>query len=342
MKTIKRIILAFILLFIIAAIGIYLFAPIDRIAKNRLEEVLGTGFSIGKVKIEFTHLEITGLHYKDNEHKAIEAIKIENIKVYPSILLLLTGRIVIKNIEVDSPYLLLRRFDDNKWSVSKLLGGSGSAPIILKGIKIKNGTVDIWDDKAGKSPFKTTIDGLKIDIYNPISILQQGTIIDISGRLKAKKQGKISIKGRWDALTNKLTADLKIDELDMTKLVPYLENTNDITITSGILNLTSNIKFENNVMNAPVDAVARDLAVKSGDGILLGISVPVIISLIEKEGIINLRFNVYGPLNNIQTDLKEALKKKVEDSIQKKLESPIKRLGRDLKDIGKGIMDVFR
>ena len=74
----------------------------------------------------------------------------------------------------------------------------------------------------------------------------------------------------------------------------------------------------------------------------MGISVPLIIALIEKNGAIGLRFNVFGPLNNIQTDLKDALNKKVEDSLEKKIESPLKKLGRDLKDIGKGIMDVFR
>lgn len=342
MKTIKRIILLFILLVIIAAIGIYLFVPIDKIAKDRLEEVLGRDFSIGRANVAFAHLEINDLTYKDSEHKMQDVIKVKDIKVYPSLLLLLTGRIVIKNIEIDSPYLLLRRFNDNKWSVSKLLGGSGSAPIILKGIEIKNGTIDIWDDKAGKSPFKTTIDDLKIDIYNPVSILQQGTVIDISGRLKPKKQGMISIKGKWDALTNKLTADLKIDEFDMTKLVPYLEDTNNITIASGILNLTSKIKFENNIVNAPVDAVAKDIAIKSEGGNILGISAPLIIALIEKDGAIGLKFNVFGPLNNIHADLKDTLKKKVEDSLEKKIESPLKKLGRDLKDIGKGIMDVFK
>ncbi|MBI5894304.1 MAG: DUF748 domain-containing protein [Deltaproteobacteria bacterium] len=338
-KFIKRIFLAFTLLIIITAIGIYLFVPIDKIAKDRLEDILGRDFSIGRANVAFAHLEINDLTYKDSEHKIQDVIKIKDIKVYPSLLLLLTGRVVIKNIEIDSPYLLLRRFNDNKWSVSKLFGGSGSAPIILKGIEIKNGTLDIWDDKAGKMPFKTAIDGLKINIYNPIAILGHGTVIDISGRLK---QGGISIKGDWDPLTYKLAADAKANAIDMTIANPYLADEGGVIITSGSLDLSSKIKFENNIVNAPVDAVVKELKMKSAEGVLLDISVPLVISLIEKQGKFDLRFNIYGHLNNIQTNLKDALKKKAEDSLEKKIESPLKKLGRDLKDIGKGIMDVFR
>ncbi|HBO84813.1 MAG TPA: hypothetical protein DD641_07560 [Deltaproteobacteria bacterium] len=342
-KVIVKIVLVFILFFTVIGVGAYFFLPLDSMAKSRVEEVLGPAFSIGNAGVSYAHLEISDLKYNDSEHNTPGVIKVDRIKVYPSILLLLTGRIVIKKIEVDSPYLLLKRFNDNKWSVSKLMEG-GSTPVILKGIRVKNGVMHVQDDMAGKSPFKAKLEGLSIKIENPVSVFQQGTFIDISGKLVSKKEGDFRIKGKWDVLTKKITANVKINELDMTILNPYLaENRDGVVITSGNVNISSDLKFENNAVNAPVDAVIKGLSIKADNGRILGVSVSLIKGIVEEEdGKISFKFNVSGTSGNIQTDLKDALKKKVEDSLKKKMESPIKRFSRDLKDIGKGILDVFR
>lgn len=333
MKTIKRILLVITLLMVVTGVSLYFFLPLDRIARRGLQKALGPDFTFDNITVSLAHIEVTNLHHKE------PIIQVALIKAYPSILSLLKGRVVIRKIELESPYLSLRRLNDGQWNIATVFHEreGNNPPLLLRGIEVRNGKLDMWDDKAGKTPYKGSFYDIRLALDSPIPIFQpETTEMKASGKIGGRREGRFTINARWDRKVNAVRAHLLVEGLDMLTLRPYLEERGGVEIRDGLLTLSTEVRYEKGIVNAPVEARVKGLVMKAGHrGTVLDVSVPLLKALIEKGGEVTLRFTVYGPLGDLRTDIRSALEKEVFQSIQGSAETP-------KKGVRKRIMDVFR
>lgn len=344
LRLIRRILLVIIPLIVVIGLALYLFLPLDRIAKRQLEKALGPDFSFDNVTISLAHIEVTNLHHKLPK----PIVQVKRIKAYPFILPLLKGQVIIKKIEMESPYLSLRRFNNSQWNITSLFPEKkgGGASVLLKEVDIRNGRLDLQDDRAGKTPYKGFFTDLKLTIDSPISILHAGeTTIRASGKVGGKREGRFVIKARWDRKVNSINANVKVEGLDLVTLRPYLDERGGVKVKGGFLALSTDLRFEKGIVNAPVDARIKGLEIEGGNGNILGVLAPLLKALMEKGDEITLQFSVYGPLGNLRTDIRSALEKKV---FQSMVETPIQvlewsaeGLAEGVEGVEKGIGDIF-
>jgi len=169
-----------------------------------------------------------------------------------------------------------------------------------------------------------------------------------------KSSGKINLKSR--------DADCKaqIRSLDLTGLKPYFQKNSTADITKGFLDLNISAHVASKRINAPGNAVLKDLEFGGGHGIgdrFMGIPLSLVVaSLKTSNNEIPVSFIIKGDLNNPQFSLQEeffaaltiALASKLGFSIQSIGEALLgggaagsKSIGSCIKELGRGLQNIF-
>ena len=331
----KKVIIGLALMFVLSTAGLMLFFPLDSFVQEKIGSALGPDISTGHLKIGWTAVVAENIGVRTPEGSGFLFVK--KVTIRPYLWSLLRKKFDIKEIDMDSPALTVRRTKNGKWLLpvfKKKDDKKQAVEFILKAIKVNNGTIIFQDAMKG---FNIDLSNVRIEAKSSLSILQPGkTTIDASAKLP--NSGSAAIKSEGNIFDTTFTGNLSIKDMDMTLLKPYMKG--DVKVKKGRLDLDSKFSIDKGDVKAPSMLRLRNMDIET-KGVLMGVSAPLVMDLIKKKDTIEVSFYVWGRWNNLQNNLKEAFKKKVFDELGRTITSPVEEAGKSLEDVVKGIGELL-
>lgn len=152
----------------------------------------------------------------------------EKVSFRLALLPLLNNKVVVRKLEVEQPAIRIIRYKDGKFNISDLLEEKkDSAPVGLKGIRIRRGNITIVDHAASPNGVQTSLQqanlelghltrGKKTDFDLATIVVQQ----DGKAELSAKGSVQLPLKGRPMTETD-LDAEITARNLSAAHYWPY-------------------------------------------------------------------------------------------------------------------------
>lgn len=331
----KKVILGITVILILSIAGLIVFFPLDSFVKERIDKALGPDISIKNLEIGWNAIVADDILVKTPS--GTNFLKIKQLRLKPYLWALLRKKFDIKEIEMDSPHLVIKRTKDGKWlfpEFKKKEGGKPAVELVVKAFKASNGNVIIEDDLKG---FNMKLMDVAVTMKSGISLFQSGkTTITASARFP--DAGNALLKSEGNISEGKFKGTLTIRDLNMTVLRPYMQG--DVRVKRGKLNLDSNFDLDKGYVNAPSLLRIRDMDIETR-GFLMGVAAPLVIELVKKKGEIVLKFNVWGKWNNLQNDLKESFKRKVSEELGRAIISHPEQVTKPLQDVLKDVSGLL-
>jgi hypothetical protein len=368
----KVLIITLVIVAIVGVSVIVLMKFANKIVKAELERRLGKTFSVEKIDLGWGNVEATGVRLKNSAGK--EVIRIENLSVRADFMGLLKKEYVVSNITLKNPYIYVE-VDKQGNIVNPVLPQKHetkkdkkenrqeeSVPVTIKKVVIRDGSLDYLDRKVPVTPVLTKVRNINLEVRNIhtplVDAFSPYTLsAGIQGHMRngtVKSSGKINLKSKdTDCKT-------QIRSLDLTGLKPYFQKSSTVNITKGLLDLDINARVVSKRINAPGNAVLKDLEFGSGRGIgdrFMGVPLSLVVaSLKSSNNEIPVAFIVKGDLDNPKFSLQEefvaamaiALASKLGFSIQSIGEALLEggatgsgTIGSGVKELGKDLQKIF-
>ncbi|WP_297209745.1 MULTISPECIES: DUF748 domain-containing protein [Thermodesulfovibrio] len=325
MNTKKKIVI-FLSLFIIILLAVILFANeyiIDNFIRDRIEKKLGPSVKIGKLFLCVDSL--CAENVKIYSMEGDNFLDVSVIKIKPYLLSLLKGNFQIKEISFKNPKLTLKRDRNKRWHIAKLKGDETKSPSYLpvETLRITEGEIEIIDELKGA---KTKFNSLELELNNDL----ENKNLSIKANAKVEKGGSIEFNSKGNYIAEYFEGTLKVTELPIKTVMPYINT--DLKISSGTMSFQSNFTIKNGYINAPSFLKARNVEIAS-KGFFMGIAGSVLIKILQKNNEVTVNFNIWGRWDNLHSDFKDSLKKKISEETERSISSPIKSIISPLKGI---------
>ncbi len=314
-----------------------------RFIQPYVQKAMGSGLIFAETEIKTTHLSIRGIEYEDPRSKQ-SFLKVDEVRIYPSLFSLLTKSLRIKEITILQPSFFFYRSREGGVIGPFVMAKKQEGEVSEKGdkkkkeaiqvridrIRIEKGSIDFEDRKVAEPPAQIKLRELNFemrDIQYPLASLQSP--IELEGKMNGQtREGSISLKGWIDAKTMDLETSLKIREMEVKTFEPYYRKRVTAEIESGMMNMNSKIAVKEKRIDAPGEMNLIDLRVKKGGGMVLWIPAETLMSLLERKGDqIKAKFHVKGDMENPQFNLQETFLTQVAFSFAQAIGLPIKVIG---------------
>jgi len=223
MKILRKILVIHLIIFAVIFCSGYIFVAFfaKPVIEAQIEKQLGIEAEISSVSLTLPlAIEINNFILKD-----IAAIK--KIRISPSIIGFLAGKIVLNNVSVIKPELTIERKKDGTFNIPQIKQ-TGKSQVIAAGISIKDGRILVRDKKVSEEVFSFEVKNLNAYIRKA-SLLPYPLKIeyDISADILSRpgiENAVIAGKG-WIDWTNKdMLGDLNISGIDAMLFAPYFRN----------------------------------------------------------------------------------------------------------------------
>jgi hypothetical protein len=318
-----------------------------KLIQPRLQKTMGPGFTLAEMRFKATCLSLRGIQYED-PHLKERFLRIEEMKIYPSLLSLLKKSLHIKEFailqpsfffyrsregRIVGPWVKLEKEKERKETFEEAEKKKEEPIQIQIGrIRIEKGSIDFEDRKVGEPPAQIKLRDIDFeigDIEYPIPSHQSPF------RLKAKMDGRrqdasIDIKGWINTKTMDMETSLKIGNIDVKAFEPYYRKKVTAEIESGTMDMDSKIAVKGKRIDAPGEFDLINLHVKKGGGMVFWIPAETWVSSLEKKGHrIKVQFHVRGDMENPQFNLQETFLTQVAISLAQALGMSIKVAGEE-------------
>jgi len=326
-----------------------------RLIQPSLQKAMGPGFTLAEMRFKTTYLSARGIQYED-PHSKQRFLRIEEMRIYPSLLSLLKKSLHIKKFtilqpsfffyrsregRIVGPWVRMEKEREGKETFEEAGKKRGEAiQIQVNRIRIEKGSIDFEDRKVGDPPAKIELRDINFEMRNteyPITSVHSP--IQLKAKVKGKGQeGNVEIKGWIDVKSMEMETSLKIREIEVKTFEPYYRKKVSAEIESGTMDMDSKIAVREKRIDAPGEFDLINLHVKERGGMVFWIPAETLVSLLEKKGHqIKFKFYVKGDMENPQFNLQEAFLTQVAISLAQALGIPIKVIGKEaLQSTSKG------
>jgi len=273
MKRIMKILFRAIILLIFIYLAIFAFialkgkAIVEQELKSWTQKNVTIGYLgfIPPLNLQFNNLDIPGI------------VKTDSLYISPSILGLLSGKIVFNEIKLKRPVFTYERSPQEQPSDTEFAKPKESIPeesakgtqqlrLIFKRLTIKDGKINFIDRTVSEQGIKISIESIFFNLKN-LYIMPRSVIANFD--LKAKipwtqggEVGKIEAKGWLNLFKKDIQAKLKITDIDGIYLFPYYSNWVDLEkarIEKAKLNFSSDIRGADNDITAQCHLELTDI-----------------------------------------------------------------------------------
>jgi hypothetical protein len=318
-----------------------------KLIQPRLQKVMGPGLTLEEMDIKTTYLSARGIQYED-PHLKQRFLRIEEMRIYPSLLSLLKKSLHIKEFTILQPSFFFYRSREGHlggpWvttkkesegeEVSEEKEKKKGEPVQIQidRIRIQKGSVDFEDRKVGDPPAQIELRDIYFEMRNiEYPIASAHSPVQLKAKMKGRiQEGSIDIKGWIDAKTMDMETSLKVREIEVKTFEPYYRKRVTAEIESGTMDVDSKITVKEKRIDAPGGLDLINLHVKEGGGMVLWIPAEALVSLLEKKGHqIKVKFHVKGNMENPQFNLQETILTQVAVSLGQALGIPIKVVGEE-------------
>jgi hypothetical protein len=309
----------------------------------QVQKAVGPGFIIAEIKVKVTHLSINGIRFEDSRTKQ-NFVQIEEMRIYPDLPSILKKRLQIRELMVLKPFFFFHRTKEGvfvgPWVSIKKEEKSGEAPgkeekkegeaisIKINRLRIKKGSIDFDDMKAGETPGQIRLREVDLEIKDiEYPIVSSRSPIELKGKMKGQAKtgaGEIVARGWVDLKTSDLETSLKIREVELKVFEPYYRKRVSAEIESGHLNMDAHIAIKKSVIDVPGKLELADLRVKE-EGTIFYIPAKTLLSRLKDKGNrVEVQFHVKGNLDDPRFKLQETFLMRIGIGLAEAIGLPIK------------------
>lgn len=357
MRAIKTIIIWLLILSVVIYVGASVLVATTgkAILSKTASDILGRETKVGSLSLlpPYT-ISINDLEVKD-------FVSVSNIKIEPSIISFLIGKIGLNKLVISKPALNLVRLDQTKFNFNEILDnitkkfqGQKKKEIFAKEVYIDNGSISFVD--------KITNVAFDISSINLSAItgLDLKTRIKVAAKAEEKSGQELADLGAdgWINLLRKdMDAKVSLDVLDIAYAKGYFSNFAK-NIQSGKILFSSNLVSKNNDLTVDCHVEAKDLVFKSAEAAgeaeskqaaLFNNISGIVFSTILAPGSKGLfDFSIHTKLDNPKLEGLKFSGNIYAAPIQNMIQSPketaeqFKKVGEDFKAIGKQMKEQFK
>ena len=310
-------VLIVLLVLVFIAAAVLLVNSTQRYIKEKLEESLGKDFSVRAVALGIRSFDFMDVRIKDPSGR--EALYIPEVSCSFRVFDLLTGRKVIRRLEIRQPQMLLAIDPKGRLTgpVPALPAGGEkdkrSPPWVLETVAISKGSIDFVDRREPQRPVRIRIESLNLSFHHiVIPVDGRETLYELTAAVSGRTiNGKLQSRGQVNFGKGDAECSLKLANLDMTGLEPYYQQGYHVSLRKGYLDLDMDAKVTGGRIRADGRAVLKDLTLKSNNGIgsrFMGIPLSLLAVFLERnDHKIPVRFQLEGDLKNPAFSLRENL-----------------------------------
>jgi len=283
--------------------------------------------TIGAVQIHLTCLSLREIQY-DEPSDGKRLLKVEEVRVYPSLQSLLTGRPEIRELSFVHPVFYVFRQEtgdfigpllpvgrmerrQNRLSPEKRTEHASVPTIRIGKIHMGKGSIEFEDQTYGKPPVRIELRDLSFqieDVYFPF-ISSSRCPFQLKGKITENGQeGHFESKGWVSLQTLDMETSFKIAGVQVKTFEPYYRKRVSAEIESGEATLEAKISIKGKIIDAPVILEIMNLHFKKGreGGTVFWVPAEALISLLgKKENRLRARFEVKGDMNKPGFNLQE-------------------------------------
>lgn len=271
---------------------------------------------LGWFSVEVDHLLI----HAPSGWPAPETLRAERITILPDLRSLFSDKIRIYSITVDHPYLSMRRTADGSLEVLPSLlkrntSSSGQSKIVvaISKVALEDGVLDFFDASVAQPALKLRIEKMKASVDDLLlPALDGNTKFDLSGTVQGvQHDGTLELSGWVNVPAQDSSIKTKLHGVDLVKLQPYLIKTHETGVKQGALDLELQSTVEHGKLKAPGKLTLSQLQLAPGAGLFdtfMGVPRQTVISALkDRDGKIDLDFQLDGDIHNPQFSLNEVL-----------------------------------
>lgn len=328
--------------------------------KGHIEKALGPQGQVKEIRVDLSGIEIIGMRIRaprgpDKAWPAEDELRAERVKIVPSMLDLLSARVVVRSIRVEGAYISMLRAKDGRMRVLPDLledkktgaeaaastGKKDSTAISIGRVELVNGTIEFFDATIRQPPFKLRLEQINASIGKlQLPELKGESPIKVDGIVKGIRQdGRVSITGSIELASKESGLTTRLRGVDLIALQPYLIKASETGIKKGVLDLELNSSVRKGLLHAPGTLTLSDLELlpAAPSGKIVGLSANAAIALMKnRKGKIAVRFVLDGDINDPHFSLNETMLKTIGTSLADMLGVSVGGLAKGVQGIGSG------
>ena len=333
--------------------------------KGQVEKALGPQGEVKEIRVSLTGVEVIGIRIraprapentdKQNLWPAEDQLRAERILITPSIMDLLTAKVVVESIRIEGAYIAMLRARDGRMRVLPSLlekpappgatdkvgkkEAGGTPPISIGKVELVNGTIEFFDATIRQPAHKIRLEQINATIGKlQLPDLKGQSQINLVGVIKGIRQdGKISISGNAELATRESGISTRLRGVDLVALQPYLIKATESGVKKGALDFELKSTVQKGRLHAPGSLTISDLELASASGTIMGMPRGAAIAMLKnRNSKISVKFVLDGDLNDPRFSLNENLTTRIGSSVANSLGVSIEGLAKGVGSVGSG------
>lgn len=353
-KLSKRIALVLVILAALYLIANAAFGAFGKaIIISQIEKNLKLKASLSRVSINFPlSINISKLEVGD-------LLKTDSLSFSPSVLGFLAGKIALNELRISGPEITIVKSTEGQLNLPKLESKGSPPPILVAGLKIKNGKFIFIDKKINPEGHRVVVEDINADITRPAfppGSLYANFKVSASLAGTGSKSGGSAMASGWiDFKPKDMDGKVELKDIDGASLAPYYQNIiPDKKLLSAKLNFTADLKARHNDLTAKCQVEFSNVVYakpedSEGKKEVSDI-IPSILNIFSNDsGNVSLNFTITTKLDKPKIDvvsLRGSIgQAAVENISSQPPEKVIEKLGEaaeEFKEIGKSLKDIFK
>ncbi len=325
--------------------------------KGQIEQSLGPHGEVREMRVGAGGVEILGVRIRaprGNEGTgwpAEDQLRAERILVVPSLRDLFSASLVIRRIRIEGGYLSILRTRKGEIRVLPSLlppaannpesTASAAAPAVrIERLELAGSAVELFDASVRQPAHLLRIESIDADLSDLRFPALDGTSeITARGMLKGTSgNGRLDLSGRIVLASKASTLALRLRNVDLQLLQPYLIKATETGVRRGTLDLDLDSTVSQGRLRAPGHLTLNGLELASGSGSFMGLPRNAVISLMkDKSGRIGIRFVLEGDLEDPRFSFNENLMTRAGSALAENLGISLEGLARGVGSAGGGM-----
>ncbi len=328
------------------------------VLKAKAVEALGPGSEVSDIQVGWTGVTVSGLRIKGPERwPTADALRADRVVIVPSLGSLLSGEVQLWSVRIVKPYLSALRSRDGKLRVVPTLlerapapggggGSTGAPPVYIRRITLEDGVVELFDATVAQPPLKVRLEQLQASVRNVlVPALTDKSEFDIEGVLKGVRQdGRVTIGGWVEVATKDSAVTMKMRDMDLIALQPYLSAASDVRVQHGTLDLDLQSDVRRNQLRAPGTATLANLEFAPAAGLhdtFMGAPRSAVLAYMKgRDNKITMHFTLEGDINNPHFSLNEAFATRMASALAEGLGVSVRGLAQGVGVLGRKGIEV--
>jgi hypothetical protein len=293
--------------------------------QRELVAALGENSEVGGVRLGWGEVVVERVRIRGPEGWPVEdALRAGRVFMSPDLRSLFGERFVIRKIVFENAYLSLLRERDGKLRLLPSLLERKPDPdredkpsrraMTIGRVELDNAALDLYDRSVrSKETVNLRLDEVKGGLDElRIPELDERSDIELHALVRGEPQdGEASLRGWLQIASRNSELDIRIRDVDLVALSPYLIRESDPGVERGRVALDLKSTVRDRKLEAPGELVLSDLKLKSGEGVFgsfMGVPRQAVIAALKSgRDELRLNFKLQGDLDSPAFSLNETL-----------------------------------